>query len=159
MATVAREQRKHYINIGESGSPVWAAVGVGFTKFKEEKNAAAFHRRFFHESDERTSNDGYSAAIVYDFDLWSNSPAAEKLREICDGELSGEEGKVEVLCVDYFKPTDTPDVYYAYVRLYSVLPEECGGGVDSMSYTGKLCADGELVRGVYVRSTGTFLPE
>ena len=152
-----RTERQHYLNVGETKSPHWAPVGVGFSKFTEEKNATAFHRRFYHEADERTFNDGYSTSISYEFDLYSSSLAAEKLREICDGELSGDSGKVEVLCVDYFRPADTPDTYYATKRKYSAVPEDCGEGSDSLRYTGKLWADGEIIHGIYVSSTGTFL--
>lgn len=155
---IERKDRRYYMNISNPDSPIWTPVGVGFSKFKEEKNTSILKRRFFHESDSRVLNKGYSSSIEYDFDIYSDSLAAERLREICDNEMMFEEGKVEVLCVDYFRPTDTPDVYYANVRRYSVIPEISGGEGDSLRYAGKLWADGNMIPGVFVRSTGTFLP-
>lgn len=156
MAIVKRADRQHYMNTGSAVQPVWTLIGEGFTSFTESKNAVSYQRRYIHEITKRTDVTGYAPVIDYEFEVYSGNPAIEKIRQITDHELVGEEARVEILCVDLFDETETSGVYHAVRRSYSVIPDECGEGTDALVYTGTMKAVGDLVTGTFVRSTATF---
>ena len=159
MAIVNRAERKHYLNTGSLGVPVWSPIGEGFTEFMESKNAVSCSRRYIHETTKRTDVTGYAPVIDYEFEVYSDNPVIELLREITDRELCGERAQVDVLTVDLFSETAASGVYRAFRRRYSVIPDECGEGTDTLCYTGTMKAVGDVVHGVYVMSTGIFTAE
>ena len=63
---------------------------------------------------------------------------------------------MDVLSVDLFDETETSGVYAAVRRSYSVIPDECGSGTDSLCYTGTMKAVGDKTKGKFTRSTSTF---
>lgn len=138
MALVKRAERQHYMNTGTSTAPVWSLIGEGFTDFTESKNAVSYQRRYIHEATKRTDVTGYAPVIDYEL------------------ELTGDEAKVDVLSVDLFDETETSGVYAAVRRSYSVIPDECGSGTDSLCYTGTMKAVGDITKGKFTRSTSTF---
>ncbi len=156
MAIVKRADRQHYLNVGTAGSPVWSLIGEGFTEFTESKNAVSYQRRYIHETTKRTDVTGYAPVIDYEFEVYSGNPVIEKIRLITDRELIGPDARVEIITVDLFDETETSGVYSAVKREYSVIPDECGEGSDTLCYTGSMKAVGDVVIGTFVRSTGTF---
>ena len=80
----------------------------------------------------------------------------ERLRGITDSESLGDAAQVEILTVDLFDETETAGVYKATRRTYSVIPDECGSGVDTLIYTGTLKAVSAPAAGTFVLSTETF---
>lgn len=155
MSIVKRSDRQHYINIESTSSPTWSLVGEGFTEFSESKNAVSYQRRYIHESTKRTDVTGYAPVIDYEFEVYKNNPVIEKLRHITDLELTGDDAKVDVLCVDLFDEADS-DSYAAIKRSYSVIPDECGSGNDSLIYTGTMKAVGDIVKGTFNMKTKAF---
>ncbi len=156
MAIVKRADRQHYLNTGERNSPVWTLIGEGFTEFTETKNAISYQRRYIHESTKRTDVTGYAPVIDYELEVYSGNAAIEKIRLITDRELTGDDAKVDVICVDLFDQTETSGVYNAVFRTYSVIPDECGEGTDALCYTGTMKAVGDIQTGKFVLSTSTF---
>ena len=155
-AIVNRADRRHYMNIGTGASPRWASIGEGFTEFAETKNATSYQRRYIHEATKRTDVTGYAPVIDYEFEVYKGSPVIERLRGITDSESLGDAAQVEFLTVDLFDETETAGVYKATRRTYSVIPDECGSGVDTLIYTGTLKAVSAPAAGTFVLSTETF---
>ena len=159
MAIVSRAERKHYLNIGSGSEPVWSLIGEGFTEFTESKNAVSYSRRYIHEATKRTDVTGYAPVIDYEFEVYRDNPVIAVLREITDREMCGDRAQVEVLTVDMFDETEKTGVYRAIRRRYSVIPDECGEGTDTLCYTGTMKAVGDIIPGMYVASTGIFTAE
>lgn len=153
---VNRADRRHYLNTGTADAPVWSLIGEGFTEFMESKNAVSYQRRYIHESVKRTDVTGYAPTVDYEFEVYTGNPVIEKLRKITDGELTGSGAWVEICTVDLFEETDTAGVCRASVRTYSVIPDECGEGTDTLLYTGTLKAISAPETGTFMTSTGTF---
>lgn len=153
---VKRSERRHYMNTGSAGAPIWSPIGEGFTEFAESKNAIHYQRRYIHEVGKRTDVTGYASVIDYEFEVYTENPVIEKIRTITDREYTGDAARVQILSVDLFAPTETNGVYPAICRTYSVIPDRCGSGTDALCYTGSMKAAGDLTRGVFVASTGVF---
>jgi hypothetical protein len=156
MSIVKRSDRQHYMNVGTSDSPAWSLIGEGFTDFTESKNAVSYQRRYIHEATKRTDVTGYAPVIDYELEVYSGNAVIDKLREITDWELTGDDAKVDIVCVDLFDKTEKEGVYKAVRRSYSVIPDECGSGTDSLLYTGTMKAVGDIVKGTFDKETSTF---
>ncbi|MBE6616514.1 MAG: hypothetical protein E7627_01010 [Ruminococcaceae bacterium] len=155
MSEISRYDRQYFVGVGGDKTPLWTPVGEGFLRFEEKKNPQEVYRRYYHEEDLRGDIDGYSSEIVYEAELVKGSAAIDKLNRIANEELFGKEGAVEIMTVDFFNEV-LPGVYRAYVRAYSVCPENCGEGAESLKIRGRLIANGELTIGQFISSTGTF---
>ncbi len=158
MAIVKRAERQHFMNTGTNETPVWSQVGEGFTEFSESKNAVSYQRRYIHESTKRTDVTGYAPVIDYELEVYKSNAVISKIRTITDCELTGDDARVDIICVDIFDETETTGVYNAVRRSYSVIPDECGKGTDALCYTGTMKAVGDLIRGTFVKSSGVFTP-
>ncbi len=156
MPIVKRAERQHYMNTGSTENPAWSLVGEGFTEFTESKNAVSYQRRYIHEATKRTDVTGYAPVIDYELEVYSDNAVIEKLRRITDREMTGDDAKVDVICVDLFDKTETDGVYNAVRRSYSVIPDECGSGTDSLLYTGTMKAVGDIVRGTFDKGSLTW---
>ena len=155
MSIVKRADRQHYMNTGTALSPVWSQIGEGFTEFKESKNAVSYQRRYINETSKRTDITGYAPEIDYETEIYSDSPAISKIRQITDRELTGDDAKVEIISVDTFEAA-VSGAYSAIKRTYTVIPDEIGDGTDALCYTGTMKAAGELTIGRYNPTTGVF---
>lgn len=153
---VNRAQRRHYMNTGSTDAPVWSLIGEGFTEFMESKNAVSYQRRYIHENVKRTDVTGYAPTVDYEFEVYAGNAVIEKLRQITDREWTGSQAWVEICTADLFDETDSAGICRASVRTYSVIPDECGEGTDTLLYTGTLKAISAPVHGTFVISTGTF---
>ena len=155
-AIVNRADRRHYMNTGTKETPVWSAIGEGFTEFAETKNATSYQRRYIHEATKRTDVTGYAPVIDYECEVYRGSATIGRLRKITDTEALGEAAQVEICTVDLFDETETAGVYRALRRTYSVIPDKCASGVDALFYTGTLKAVSSPIPGTFVVSTETF---
>ncbi|MBQ8640648.1 MAG: hypothetical protein IJ480_00390 [Clostridia bacterium] len=153
---VNRADRRHYMNTGTAEAPVWSLIGEGFTEFMESKNAVSYQRRYIHENVKRTDVTGYAPTVDYEFEVYAGNAVIGKLRDITDRELTGSDAWVEICTADLFDETGIAGVCRASVRTYSVIPDECGEGTDTLLYTGTLKAISAPAGGTFVLSTGTF---
>jgi len=155
--TIHRAQRRHYLNIGTANAPVWAPIGEGFTEFREVKHPISYGRRYIHESIRRTDVTGFAPAVDYAFEVCTNDPVISLLRRITDTEKVGRDAWVDICTVDLFENTDIQGVYPASCRTYTVVPDTCGEGTDTLLYTGTLKAVTSPLQGTFVLSTCTFM--
>lgn len=156
MGIVNRAERRHYMNTGTSKNPVWSQIGEGFTEFTESKNAVSYGRRYIHEVTKRTDVTGYAPVIDYEFEVFRGNAVIAVLREITDLEMCGDRAQVDILTVDLFDETEASGAYRAICRRYSVIPDECGEGTDTLCYTGTMKAVGSMIPGVFVVASGVF---
>ncbi len=153
---VTRADRVHLLNTGTAQAPIWSPIGEGFTEFVECKNPIRYERRYIHERVRRTDVTGYATMVEYAFEHIPGVPAMERLRQIAEEEWIGPAAWVEICTVDLFDETDDAGIYRAVRRTYAVIPDRCGEGTDALVYTGTLRAVTAPVKGLYVKSSGTF---
>lgn len=153
---VKRSDRRHYMNTGSAVAPVWSLIGEGFTEFMESKNAVSYQRRYIHEVSKRTDVTGYAPVIDYEFEVYTENPVIDKMRSVTDREYTGDAARVQIVTVDLFDKAETDGVYHAVRRTYSIIPDQCGEGTDTLCYTGSMKAVGDLTVGTFVLSTGSF---
>ena len=153
---VNRSDRRHYMNTGTADAPVWSLIGEGFTEFMESKNVVSYQRLYIHESVKRTDVTGYAPTVDYEFEVYTGNPVIDRLRRITDGELIGSDAWVQICTADLFDEAGSTGVCKASVRTWSVIPDECGEGTDTLLYTGTMKAISAPVQGTFVISTGTF---
>lgn len=153
---VKRADRRHFMNVGTTQTPVWELMGEGFTSFYEVKNPVIYSRRYIHENTSRSDVTGYSPEVEYALDVYSNNQVIDKIRNITDMELIGEDARVEIMSVDFFD-VDSDGKLRATKRFFSVIPDECGEGTDALIYTGKLRALGDAEFGRFNPETSAFI--
>ena len=76
-----------------------------FTEISKAKNATEYSRTYVDEDGEVTDVTGYSEEISYAFDLYKNNLVHQKLVNITDNELTGNDALVKILIVDFSKPS------------------------------------------------------
>lgn len=117
---------------------------TNFTEITTSKNPKEYTRQYVDEEFERGNVVGYSPSISYGFDYDSENPVHNKLKEIIDNELIGDDAVVEIVMVDI----DSEDgKNNAISRKWSVVPDSEGASSDAYTYSGsfKACGDKESV--------------
>ena len=151
---VTRSELLSYMNVGTSDAPSWKLIGEGFTTFTESKNPQEYERHYVHEKSARTDVVGYTPAIEYSTDFYTNNEVIAKIMKITDEELIGSDAQVEICHVhtwDVKTPASsgTPAVCAALCRKYAVIPDAKGDGTEALIYSGNLKAVGDVVKGTF----------
>lgn len=116
-----------------------------FTKLEQSKNPQEYERQYVDEEFKRSDVVGYSPEIAYEFDYHYLNPVHTEIKEITDGEKTGDDAVVTVYWVE-----TTGGV--AYKRDYSVIPDSEGGSLNAYTYSGKLKARGPAIAGTAASS-------
>lgn len=131
-----------------------------FTEISKSKNATEYSRTYVDEDGEVTDVTGYSEEISYAFDLYKNNLVHQKLVNITDNELTGNDALVKILTVDFSKPSGNG--YEARLRTYSVVPDAEGDSTDAYTYSGAFRKNSGFTIGVATVTadgkTATFTP-
>lgn len=131
-----------------------------FTEISKSKNATEYSRTYVDEDGEVTDVTGYSEEISYAFDLYKGNLVHQKIVNITDNELTGNDALVKILTVDFSKPSGTG--YEARLRTYSVVPDAEGDSTDAYTYSGAFRKNSGFTVGVAQVSedglTATFTP-
>ena len=131
-----------------------------FTEISKSKNATEYSRTYVDEDGEVTDVTGYSEEISYAFDLYKGNLVHQKIVNITDNELTGNDALVKILTVDFSKPSGTG--YEARLRTYSVVPDAEGDSTDAYTYSGTFRKNSGFTVGVAQVSedglTATFTP-
>ena len=129
-----------------------------FTEISKSKNATEYSRTYVDEDGEVTDVTGYSEEISYAFDLYKGNLVHQKLVDITDNELTGNDALVKILQVDFSKPSGSG--YEARLRTYSVVPDAEGDSTDAYTYSGAFRKNSGFTIGVATVSqdglTATF---
>lgn len=129
-----------------------------FTEISKSKNATEYSRTYVDEDGEVTDVTGYSEEISYAFDLYKGNLVHQRLVNITDNELTGNDALVKILQVDFSKPVGSG--YEARLRTYSVVPDAEGDSTDAYTYSGAFRKNSGFTIGVATISedglTATF---
>lgn len=127
---------------------------TGFTSLSEGKNSIEYSRQYVDEASERSDVVGYSPAIDYELDRYTNDPVHEKIATITDDEIVGTDAQVSIVVVDLFDQKTSETTCTARKRLWSVIPDTEGDGTDALIYKGSFKAAGEIVKGTATTTDG-----
>ena len=131
-----------------------------FTEISKSKNATEYSRTYVDEDGEVTDVTGYSEEISYAFDLYKGNLVHQRLVNITDNELTGNDALVKILQVDFSKPVGRG--YEARLRTYSVVPDTEGDSTDAYTYSGAFRKNSGFTIGVATITedgmTATFVP-
>lgn len=131
-----------------------------FTEISKSKNATEYSRTYIDEDGEVTDVTGYSEEISYAFDLYKGNLVHQRLVNITDNELTGNDALVKILQVDFSKPVGSG--YEARLRTYSVVPDTEGDSTDAYTYSGAFRKNSGFTIGVATITedgmTATFVP-
>lgn len=126
-----------------------------FTELNRSKNAKEYNRQYVDEESETNDIIGYSEEFSYNFDQYINNAVHEKIAEITDQELTGDDAIVDIILLDLSGTSP----YTAYKRSYAVIPD-ANDGEEAYTYSGSLKARSSLERGTATLSadkkTATF---
>ena len=117
-----------------------------FTEISKSKNATEYSRTYVDEDGEVTDVTGYSEEISYAFDLYKGNLVHQRLVNITDNELTGNDALVKILQVDFSKPIGSG--YEARLRTYSVVPDTEGDSTDAYTYSGAFRKNSNMTIGV-----------
>lgn len=146
---VGRHQRVAFMNTDTSGSTPKFERLTGFTSVTNNKNPKEYSRQYVDKESEDNDVVGYSPAIEYSFDRYTNTPVHETIAKVHDGELTGSAALVDIVVVDLFT-ADTDNKCVARKRTYAIIPDADGDGTDALIYSGSFKSKSDLEEGTAV---------
>ena len=150
---VRRSQRVAFMNTDTTGSSPTYDRMTGFTTLSTSKNPTEYSRQYVDEDAERSDVVGYAPSIEFSYDRHTNTPVHERLSEIHDRELLGDDAHVDIVNVDLFTE-DTQKRCKATKRTYAVIPDTDGDGTDAMIYSGTCKSVSEIEEGYATSEDG-----
>lgn len=150
---VQRSKRVAFMNTSEAEDSSKFERMTNFTTMTSSKNPKEYSRQYVDEDAERSDVVGYAPSIEFSYDRHTNTPVHEKLSEIHDRELLGNEAHVEIISVDLFAEASA-DKYPAIKRTYAVIPDTDGDGTDALIYSGTFKSVSELEEGFATSADG-----
>lgn len=156
---VKRNGKVAYMNVSTTAIANFLRM-TKFTEISKSKNATEYSRTYVDEDGEVTDVTGYSEEISYAFDLYKGNLVHQRLVNITDNELTGNDALVKILQVDFSKPVGSG--YEARLRTYSVVPDTEGDSTDAYTYSGAFRKNSGFTIGVATITedgmTATFVP-
>ena len=157
---VKRSGKVAFMDTGSSGTPSFTRMRK-FTEISKSKNPTEYSRTYVDEDGEVTDVTGYSEEISYAFDLYKGNAVHEKIVNITDNELTGDQALVTILIVDFSKPVSGgTGGYEARKRTYACVPDTEGDSTDAYTYSGTFRKNSAFVVGTATISedglTATF---
>jgi len=131
----------------EDGSVTYKRM-TGFTEIATKKQPKEYKRQYIDEEFETTDVVGYSPAISYSFDRFSNNPVHEDIVKITDDELLGTDAVRTIVMVDM--KTDSGEGKSAISRDFSVIPDSEGGEDIAYTYSGSFKANSAKESGIAI---------
>ena len=150
---VRRSQRLAFMDTDKTGSTPKYERMTGFTTLTNGKNPKEYNRQYVDEDAERSDVVGYAPSIEFSYDRHTNTPVHDRLSEIHDNELLGDDTHVNIVSVDLFTE-DTQKRCKATKRTYAVIPDTDGDGTDAMIYSGTFKSVSELEEGYATSEDG-----
>lgn len=141
---VKRSQKVAYMDTATSAGPASFERMTGFTALTNAKNPKEYSRQYIDEDAERSDVVGYAPSIEFSFDRHLNNKVHEKIVEIFDKELVGNDTHVDIVTVDLTKKSGAGEKYHAVKRKHSIVPDSDGDGTDAMIYSGTFKAVGAV---------------
>ena len=162
MALVGRHEKVAFFGVTAEDSTTYHRM-TGFTEMSMTKNPKEYSRQYVDEAFEQTDVTGYSPAITYAFDQYSDNPVHLDLAQITDNELVGTDAVREIVIVDMTKAGTAEGSQVACRRSFAVIPDSEGGSSDAYTYGGSFKAKSAVVWGEATSDDGwetlTFTPD
>lgn len=150
---VQRSKRVAFMNITKMDSePIFERL-TNFTTMTSSKNPKEYSRQYIDEDAERSDVVGYAPSIEFSYDRHTNTPVHERLSEIHDRELLGNDAHVEIVSVDLFSDNGK-GICRATKRTYAVIPDTDGDGTDALIYSGTFKSVSEIEEGYATSQDG-----
>lgn len=143
---VQRSKRVAFMNTDKTGSSPKFERMTGFTTLTNGKNPTEYSRHYVDEIAERTDVVGYAPSIEFSFDRHTNTPVHDRIAEIHDKEMIGNDAHVDIVTVDLFTE-DEQHRCLATKRTYSVIPDTDGDGTDALIYSGTFSSVSDIEEG------------
>lgn len=157
---VKRSEKIPFYGITDSSGNVTYHRMTGFTTASVSKNPIEYSRQYVDEDFERSDVVGYSPAIEYMFDMYTDNEVHRDIAAIADREQLGTCAVRSIVTVDFSKPQN--DGYSAVRRDFSVIPDSEGDGFEAYRYGGTMKAAGDKEFGTAATGdngkTVTFTP-
>lgn len=154
---IMRAKLAHYMECGTPGA--YELMGEGFTDLTESKNPKTYARQYVHMTTESTDVIGFSPSNAYSVDVYSANPVAARIVKATDEEQVGSDARVNICEVHLWEPGTTAGTYIAYERIYAIVPDGKGSGVEALVYTGNFQAVGESQKGIFTIATKAFVAD
>lgn len=142
---VTRNKKVAFMNVSTTAIPNFLRMRK-FTDISKSKNAQEYSRSYVDEDGEVTDVTGYSEEISYAFDQYEGNLVHQKLVNITDEELKGDEALVDILIVDFTQPSGSG--YKARLRTYSVVPDTEGDATEAYTYSGTFKKNSTMTKGI-----------
>ena len=150
---INRADRLSFMNVKTADLPEFVRM-TKFTTMTGGKNPKEYARQYVDMTTESSDVVGYAPAVEYSFDRHTQNAVHEKIAEITDDEMVGQNTYVEIVTVDVFTE-DAQGRSIARKRTYSVVPDSEGDGTEALIYSGSFKAVSEIVKG-YVTTTDKY---
>ena len=150
---VQRSKRVAFMNTAGADAEAQFERMTNFTALTNSKNPKEYNRQYVDEDAERSDVVGYAPSIDFSYDRHTNTPVHEKLSEIHDKELLGNDTHVEIISVDLFSD-DGKGRCKATKRTYAVIPDTDGDGTDALIYSGAFKSVSEIEEGYATSKDG-----
>ncbi len=149
---VSRSDRKAFYGVAdkESGQVTYHRMR-GFTELSESKNPKEYTRQYVDEKFEQTDVVGYSPSLSFSFDKYTSDAVLEDISNIIDSEVVDAEAHRQIIQVDF--STEVDGGYAAKKRVFSIVADAVGNGLDALSYSGTLRPVGGTISGVATINT------
>ena len=119
----------------------------GFTSMAINKNAKEYTRQYVDEDFEVTDITGISTTIDYEFDQLAGNDVHDKLIEIIDEEMVGDDAVVAMVAVDFTQPVGETQEFNAVKRDFAVIPESEGDSLEAYTYAGTFAVKTARIKG------------
>lgn len=150
---VQRSKRVAFMNVSiTEESPKFERM-TNFTTLTNSKNPKEYSRQYVDEDAERSDVVGYAPSIEFSYDRHTVTPVHDRLSEIHDKELLGNDTHVDIVSVDLFSD-DGKGNCLATKRTYAVIPDTDGDGTDALIYSGNFKSVSEVETGYATSEDG-----
>ena len=142
---VKRSRKVAFMDVSTTSIPNFLRMRK-FTEISKSKNPTEYSRTYVDEDGEVTDVTGYSEEISYAFDQYTGNLVHEKIVRITDDELTGDEALVNIVIVDFSKPSGSG--YEARLRTYSTVPDTEGDATEAYTYSGTFRKNSKMTKGI-----------
>ena len=159
-AVIQRHQYADYLNIGNSTTPNYVLMGVGFTTLDESPGAKTNTKKYVNEKTSSTSIVSYESQFPFESDLIKSQDAVIALYNVGRNHYTGADAEFEYVRVELWDQAEnegTPVENTYAARKFRVACEVSDiSGEDDQVVKGNLNAIGDPVFGTFNTQTKTF---
>lgn len=162
--TIIRWQIADYLNVGNTGTPEYDLMGLGYNTLDENPQAQTDTKAYISDTGTTTVIKGYQKQFPFDTDFIKGVKSIQKIYSVGRNELTGSDAEVDYVRVELFDPVDdgsglSENVYAARkFRCAVEVSNITGSGAEVVKMTGSLNNVGQFVDGTFDTTTRTFTP-